>query len=156
VDKIMREKNTSGHLLLEKADVVYSANGKELWRLPVTQIRVIGEYTTANGPYVDDYFLVFVVRQSTEWFEASYYAQRDDSFRKNLGNLLGGDEIRFGLNNSTDWKHRVLWPKNLEGSELFEITPEKESENWLQRIKQKIFTNKVIELSKPVRELCVR
>jgi hypothetical protein len=148
----MSKQNSSGFLRLEHTDIVYSSDKKELWRLPLSKVRAIGEYTTANGPFVDDYFLVFVADQCDCWYEASYYAQGNDAFRVSLGKLLG-DEIRFGLNNSTDWKHRVLWPKKLEGTDLFNVIPETKAKNLAGKLKQKVFPRKTLELAKLVCEL---
>ena len=149
----MSKQNSSGYLRLENSDIVYSSDEKELWRLPIAKLRAVGEYTTANGPYADDYFLAFVTDQSDCWDEASYYAQGNDSFRVSLSKLLG-DEILFGLNKSTHWKHRVLWPKKLEGADLFNVVPEVRASNLLKKLKQKIFPRKTLELAKSVRELC--
>jgi len=143
--------NPSGRLFIEDADVVY-LTGDDIswrlpsWRLPISKLRVIGEYTTAEGPHIDDYYLVFVTNEPDHWHVASYYAQADDLFRQNLGVLLGG-EIHFGLNRSTEWKHRILWPKALEGYELFQEIPEAKAKNFWEQIRQFVHLRTHLKLS---------
>jgi hypothetical protein len=140
------KQNPSGNLRLDGTDLVYSSVEQEYWRLPVAKVRVIGEYTTAAGPGLDDYFFVFVTDDSESWFEASFYADGGDSFLSELNKLLGA-EIRAGLCNSISWKTRVLWPKTLEGEELFIIIPEAAAAGLLGRLRQKMFPRGTLKLA---------
>ena len=120
--------------------------------MPAVKVRAIGEYTTATGPFLDDYFIVFVTDESDRWYEASFYADDRDLFLSALSKLLG-DEINPGLCNSTNWKTRVLWPKRLEGEELFIFIPEAIPESILGRMRQKISPKGRLNLSQPVLEV---
>lgn len=99
------------------------------WRLPVSDIAVVGEYTNANGPWIDDYYLVFVRRDRT-CFEASFYASGRDRALDDLGVALGGADLSPGLCNSAEWETRVLWPSQLVDSPLWVLKHEAPSGVW--------------------------
>jgi len=148
----MTKPNPSGSLRLDGNDLIYSSGEKEYWRLPLKKIRAIGEYTTAAGPFLDDYFFVFVTDEPDCWYEASFYAEGRDLFVSGVGRLLG-DAITPGLCNSTNWRTRVLWPKSLEGEELFIFTPNTAAEGFLGRLRQKISPRGILKFSQAVLEV---
>ena len=131
----MSASNPSGQIAIEDDTVVYSLPGGTGWRVPVAGLRVVGEYTDCEGPYVDDYFLVFIA--SDEWFEASFYADGRDRFLADLGNLLD-HELRLGLQCSTSVASRVMWPARLEGQPLFDLFPEERAMTVLRRLGQRV------------------
>lgn len=47
-------------LLIENNSVICKQSGKLMWTLAIDKLKVIGEFTTAAGPWNDDWFLVFV------------------------------------------------------------------------------------------------
>lgn len=79
-----------------------------------------------NGPYVDDYFLVFVTGNEAPWQEASCYAEGKDKFLSDLGSKLN---FKFDtkLYASTDFASRIIWPLTLSGASLFNFVDEKPS-----------------------------
>jgi hypothetical protein len=92
------------------------------WSVPASEVRLIGEYTNANGPWLDDYFLVFLALANGAWNEASFYASGRDAVLAELGRLLG-TKLELGLCNSTTFKSRVIWPLNLAGADFVELVP---------------------------------
>jgi hypothetical protein len=104
--------------------VVYRGrDGRSAWSLPIRQIILVAEYTTDEGPYCDDYFIVFV---STEGGRAyfstcSFYADGMAEVITLLGGQFG-TEMELALANSTKWDSRVIWPPDLGGSKYFEFT----------------------------------
>jgi hypothetical protein len=112
-----RQRQESGQL--EFADGVLSSRGGPggLWCLRLSDIAVIGEYTNGNGPFADDYFVVFV-RPDGSAFEASVYAVGRNAALANLGRAM---EVTLcpALVWSTDWRTNVLWPAALKGRLLF-------------------------------------
>ena len=96
------------------------------WAIRLEDIRLIGEYTTANGPYMDDYFLVFITSLENGWYEASFYA---DGFEKVLEQLTAflGEPVDAGLCNSAEFKSRIIWPPECAGRELLEVIPPSET-----------------------------
>jgi len=63
---------TSGTIALQ-GDVIRYDWTDGSWELSIDRVRVIGEATTANGPWLDDYYLCFATGPD-EWFQASFYA----------------------------------------------------------------------------------
>lgn len=106
---------------LEGDSLVYREQGTELWRTPLSAVAVIGEYTTANGPYIDDYFLVFVTTPEMYHFHSSFYAEGLDALLASLTNRLGVP-VECGLWSSTELTSRCMWPPSLAGRSLFQFT----------------------------------
>ncbi len=114
-----RKPNESGRLWIDDGVIHYDSEHCGHWTCPVADIVLIGEYTNDHGPYLDDWFFVFMVA-GQNWFEASMYAKETDTFRDELRKQIGADVIT-GLANSTDFKSRVLWPEHLAGNPLFDF-----------------------------------
>lgn len=100
--------------------------GAQLWSLPIRSIVLVAEYTTNEGPYVDDYFIVFVTAENGKLYFSTcsvYSAGRDEalsSLQKHLGS-----PIQLELEGSTEWRSRVAWPAKMVGMEylLFREVP---------------------------------
>jgi hypothetical protein len=116
-----KQDDTSGEIALVGGAVVYRVSGAG-WTVNLADVRLIGEYTTENGPFVGDYFLVFLTAEQSGWYEASLYATGLDSFLTELGVALGAP-IRLALCGSTDWKTRAFWPPSVEGEPLLITVP---------------------------------
>ena len=84
----------------------------------VENAAVVGTYTTPNGPWMDDWFLVIVDR-SGGTTEVSM-DQADDVIRALESHL--GTPLALGLNNSTDLASLVSYPPELEGRPMFRFT----------------------------------
>lgn len=111
------EANESGALALVGNELSYVLANQPAWRLLVAKIRSIGEYTTSAGPFIDDYFLLFVDEEA-HVYEASFYAQgRDEALASLSAHLHAPLQLR--LANSTSWRSRVLWPPELVNQALF-------------------------------------
>jgi len=113
--------NNKAVIGLEGDLLVYREQGTELWRTRLAAVAVIGEYTTANGPYIDDYFLVFVTTPERHHFHGSFYAVGRDALLASLTKRLGSS-IECRLCNSTQLTSRCMWPTSLVGSSLFRFT----------------------------------
>ncbi len=93
------------------------------WTLPIEALVLIAEYTTAEGPMVDDYFLIFVTVETGKFFFAtcSFYANSRDEVLATLQKQLQSS-FALDLSASTDWKSRVVWPSEIAGKEYFTVT----------------------------------
>lgn len=91
------------------------------WELPLDRVRVIGEATTDQGPFVDDWFLCFAA-DASGWHEASAYAAECESFIEALSTRLGA-QLTCSLYASADYDSRVLWPASMAGQPMFTYTP---------------------------------
>ncbi len=85
----MNASDNKAAIHLEGDSVVYTEQGKERWRTRLAKVAVIGEYTTPNGPYVDDYFLVFVTTPEKDHYHGSFYAEGRDVLLASLADRLG-------------------------------------------------------------------
>jgi hypothetical protein len=139
-------KEDSGRLIVEEDRVCYESTTYGNWRIPASSIRLIGEYTNQSGPYLDDYFFVFVTKGEVGWSEASFYCQGRDEAWKNLAELFPG-LASPGLCNSADFKSRALWPHIYEGREFLRFQPMKRGTRWHDRILDLLCPPFVVEAS---------
>jgi hypothetical protein len=109
------------------------------WRTPAAAILLIAEYTTDEGPYVDDYFLQIwsLENNSLLCSKTTFYATGRDATFLALATQLGAD-LNFGLTGSTEWASRIIWPPDLAGHPYFssrEVTPT----NWRAKLSRRFF-----------------
>jgi hypothetical protein len=97
------------------------AENRLLWRICINNIVLVAEYTTTDGPWLDDYFLVFfsVADTSLNVATASFYSDGRDDTLKALALHLG-TAIELSFLGSTTWASRVVWPPALAGNDYFE------------------------------------
>ncbi len=100
---------------------------------PVKDLQVLGEYTTSNGPELDDHFLVFMQGQE-DWIEISFESGDCEALLSALGREVCAN-ITPTLSNSTIEQSRVLWPESLKGKELFEFreVPQNGFVGWIKK-----------------------
>src|SRR5689334_3994440 len=96
-----RRAGESGILGFDGSSITYTSQHYGSFSVPLSEIAVIGEVTTGDGPAIDDWFLVFVPRSGGEWFEASMYAEGVDPLQEQLSSELGCS-LQVGLAASTD------------------------------------------------------
>ena len=121
-------------LRLDGENIIYEIDKEICWNISVKSVEVVGEYTDSNGPYIEDYFIVFVTAPQHERYIASFYACGRDLFLHDLGETLNC-EINCGLCGSTDLDSRVMWPLSLVGKKLFDFVPVR-SKSILGKIRQ--------------------
>lgn len=127
----MTHEEYSGELQYTNDTISYRAE-HSTWSLPVSSIHLLAEYTDSNGPYIDDYFFVFMTAPEDGWHEASFYAKGRDELLSALSAKLG-TSIECGLCNSTEYKTRILWPEHLKGQPLMDIIPPPK-QNWWHKL----------------------
>ena len=91
------------------------------WSIQIGEIVLVAEYTTDDGPAVDDYFLVFVTREYGELFYSSVTmsAAGINSVMEDLEKHLGGT-LELKLFSTRRRESRVVWPRHLAGVEYLE------------------------------------
>jgi hypothetical protein len=117
-----RGANKSGVVRLDGTGVRYTLRDRGSVVISLDEVGVIGEYTTENGPLVDDWFLVLVCKEGTGWFEISMYAEGIPELFRQLSAALGAI-IEMGLANKTDFSSHIIWPPSIAGRPLFHFTP---------------------------------
>ncbi len=102
----------SGVISVSGRELSYRSDHYGQWSIPLSEIREISELTTAEGPFVDDYFFCFRTAQKEE-VRASFYAVGWDDLWPILAETFPG-LIRPGLCDSTSSRTRILWPQDTE------------------------------------------
>ena len=138
----MKDENTSGTIRLDHGAIVYELPG-DGWSVNLSDVRIIGEYTNSDGPFLDDYFFVFLTAVEGGWHQASFYAEGRDAFLADLAKAIGSP-IETGLVNSADFKTRILWPSDISGEPLMKVL---EKATRRGRIWDKLMGRHDIELS---------
>jgi len=94
----------------------YESQGRQIWQIAIADLVCIGEYTNEAGPWLDDYFLVFAMKNGV-WYEASFYSDACDETLAAVGKALGC-ELTLGLFGSTTYASRIVWPTDMKGRPL--------------------------------------
>jgi len=108
-------------IALDGDAIVYAGPEGAHWRLPVADVKVIGEFTTRGTG--EDHFLAFVADADGGWFQAPGSAAGLDRLLPAL-RLCPGTATPPGRANRAASGSRVLWPQELAGHELFEFRPD--------------------------------
>jgi hypothetical protein len=95
-------------------------------------ILVVGEYTTASGPFGDDYFLV-VISRSGRVMEVPM--DRADHVLMDLEQVTG-TSMASQLANRTESASRVMYPSGLLNRQLYEFRSEADRPGVLHRIRR--------------------
>jgi hypothetical protein len=113
------QQQAATRVFLADKCVVLTQGSKEVVRIPIYDIKLIGEYTTANGPVVDDWFIVFMTA-AKDWTQISEYTPGMLEMLQELGTLLKA-EVIGSLFSSTSWKTNIIWPPQIAGQEMWEV-----------------------------------
>lgn len=142
----------SGVLSFDGIRIVYESEEYEAFTVNLSDIVLIGEFTNDLGPFVDDWFLVFMHRSGEVTYTASMYAQGAARVREELARALDID-MELMLHTSTDYSSRVLWPNALAGKSIYTFTKESlEAAGLVQSIRAKLFPRLQTRLSPEVVE----
>src|SRR5580765_2042890 len=114
-------KPESRALCLQGQEVTLRSATRTIWMVPLSEVGVVGEYTTDGGPMLDDWFLVFV-RHDGNWLEAPADLPGAEVVIDQLRSVLHAS-FALGLANSTRFASRVIWPSSLEDRPLFSFSP---------------------------------
>jgi hypothetical protein len=119
------------------------------WSIEIKDVVLIAEYTMKQRKDCEDYFLVFVTRESGELFylEVTGCAGGIPEVFEKLESCLGCT-LDLSLQSSTDWASRVIWPEALAGSRFYEfeeVMPEGLRDRIKSRIKGKQVTHRVAD-----------
>jgi hypothetical protein len=112
------KERESGRLVFGDDVLAYYRHGLA-WEVPIAKLVAIGEYTNGNGPWLEDYFFVFV-EAGGSYRQASFYAIGAAQALAELGRALHA-ELAAGLCHSTEWKTRIMWPERVRDQPLFDV-----------------------------------
>lgn len=101
-------KKNSGKTFIDNKTIVWEYAGKAILRIPIDEIKLIGEFTNAKGPFEDDWYLV-IYNDKSLFYEISMYAENVKEMLDELGKLLQV-ELYGTLANSAEWKSQIIFP----------------------------------------------
>ncbi len=127
----MTPEEASGEIECLDDTLVYRS-GLGNWSLPISSIRLVAEYTNSDGPFLDDYFFVFLTAPEDGWHQASFYAKGRDAALTTLGRKLGST-LQTGLCNSTEYRTRIMWPEKVRDQPLMDVI-EPRNRTWWQKL----------------------
>ena len=116
----------SGVISLKDSTLSYASPVYGSWQVPLSEIIAFGEYTTDNGPHLDDWFIVFVTKDYN-WVEASNYCAGCEAVRGKLAKNWNVESLYGELAFSTDFNSRVIWPSEIAGKPLFNFVERPQS-----------------------------
>ena len=126
-------------LIIQNNTIVREHEGQILWTMAVDKLKLIGEYTTAAGPMVDDWFFVFA--ETVEFDKLRLATALEIEHTQFWGQLracldCGADcKMAPHLFASTSWASRVMYPEKLAGQELFKLVKlESVTKNFWRRL----------------------
>lgn len=102
--------------------IFWRDNNENILEMDINDIVIIGEYTNSDGPYFDDWFLVFVTFDGL-WKRISWYAENIEQVTQYLSARFNQDLNITCLANSIEWKSTILYPEHLRGDPLFTLFP---------------------------------
>ena len=113
------EEEPSGKVFISDSQIVWEHKGKTISTIPIDKIKLIGEYTTSEGPVNDDWFIVFITARDN-WHQISEYAKGMNDVLKQLSEIYNS-QINGTLFASTIWKTNIIWPDHIKGKEMWTI-----------------------------------
>jgi hypothetical protein len=111
---------SSGIIHLHDDKIFWDYDNRNILRIDISDIVIIGEYTNPDGPYFDDWFLTFVTKDG-RWQSIPYYAANVDELIQYLSDTFKQDINITYLANSTEWKSVIRYPLRLKGKPLFKL-----------------------------------
>jgi hypothetical protein len=134
----------SGMIRIEEAALCYESKTYGSWQLAPADVRIIGEFTSQEGPFRDDYFVCFA-RDADRWWEASFYADGWDQVLRGLNQHLDA-QMELRLAGSVDFASRIIWPTYLVDQPMFDFS-NPSPEGLTQRAKEFLLPTKRQTLS---------
>jgi hypothetical protein len=120
--KRKKPDESSGIVTLEGDKAIWHNEDLVFATVDLRDAVIIGEYTTASGPWIEDWFLVLVTKDG-QWHQVSCYAQGIETLTEYLSRKFNIQLHLGALVNSTSWKTVVVYPLHLNGKQLFELVP---------------------------------
>ena len=136
----LTKKEEYGQIELTSKKIIKVIGGLNPLELNSSDLLVIGEFTTANGPFIDDWFLTLITEN--EWIEIPMYTDGMTEFLTDLGKILNAD-LNAQLTNNADWKTRIMYPTEFKEKELYVLEDEIPN-SFLGKVKKQITGGKSI------------
>ncbi len=116
-----------GKVSFNDGKVVRSGGPNLFYEIPAEEIKVIGEFTTADGPWFDDWFLTIITKN--DWYEIPMDAAGLDELLTDLSKRLGVN-LNWQFVGSTKWKTRIMYPESVKDKELYKLVDVEPKSLW--------------------------
>lgn len=113
------EKEKENKIYVKGSTLYYECKGEVFFELELENVKLIGEYTNDQGPFFDDWFLVFVDVQNRS-FKVSMYSENIENTIDEIVKFFQFERT-LSLVNSADWKSVILWPERMKGKEFLQL-----------------------------------
>jgi len=121
-EPLQKKESTSGTVTIDENKIIWTSQGEIISTIELPEILVIGEYTTDAGPWFDDWFLVFVKKDSS-YLQIPFYVDGRESLIIFLQSKLKPTPGFGALVGSTKWATVVDYPVELNSQPLFQLKP---------------------------------
>jgi len=153
-EKELKEREKwSGKLEMKNQELVFEYGDEQQINIEISDIKVIGEFTTDADPIATDWYLI-IVRKNNEVIYLPAYAVGLQETLKQLSQRLNY-EIVPKLFASVKFDSNVIYPKSIDGKNLFHLKGlnptgmwEKLKVNWGFSPITPILRNEIMELGK--------
>ena len=119
------KENESGEVSIQDGIIYWDYENEHVLSFHLDDVVIIGEYTNSDGPYFDDWFLVFLLKDNKEYSISMYAGNVINDVIDKLS-AWAGYKIQNYLTASTKWDSKVLYPRHLSGETLYFVRPSKE------------------------------
>ena len=110
-------------ICIDNGQIILTEGGKVIVQIPVCNLKLIGKYMTANGPFSDDWVIVFM-NSKDDWKQISEYTPGMQEVLSAIGAQLNA-KIVCSLFASTSWKTNIIWPESIAGQEMWHTEAKK-------------------------------
>jgi len=102
---------------IENESLAYSGPGGAQWRVPLADIRALGEFRSADDD--SGHLLAVLIDTSGAWLQAPSHAVGMEEVLRALSRRWGAD-LSLQLASAPALESRILWPRALAGQAMFE------------------------------------
>ena len=114
------EPNVSGSIRFDEHKIYWDYKDRTIVEIDLDVVEVIGENTNGEGPWGEDWLLIFVTKDK-QWNSISLYADNRQELLSFLTTRFDTDFDQLFLTWSFEWASVVRYPKVLEGIALFKL-----------------------------------
>ena len=119
-DKELKEREKwAGKLEIENQKLVFKYGENQQIKIKISDIKVIGEFTTDADPIATDWYLI-IVRRDNEIIYLPAYAVGLQETLQHLSEIYN-HEIVPKLFASIKFDSNVIYPKSIDGKKLFDL-----------------------------------
>jgi hypothetical protein len=120
-DSISEEEkeHQSGRVIMQGDVAEWHFRGEKIAEVNLNAVKLLGEFTTADGPWVDDWFLLFFVSE-TEAVQISMYAVGVSDELRDAFERVTGYRFQETLFWSTHFRNQGLWPPAIKDIPFWE------------------------------------